>query len=46
MGRKGIEEHRALVEAVRDRDAERAGHIMSVHLSRTLDRVKDINAGQ
>jgi GntR family transcriptional repressor for pyruvate dehydrogenase complex len=46
MGRKGIEEHRALVEAVRDRDAERAGHIMSAHLSRTLDRVKDINAAQ
>jgi GntR family transcriptional repressor for pyruvate dehydrogenase complex len=44
MGRKGIEEHRALVEAVRDRDAERASHIMSAHLSRTLDRVKDANA--
>lgn len=42
-GTKGMEEHRALVEAVRDRDAERASQIMSEHLSRTLDRVKEAN---
>jgi DNA-binding GntR family transcriptional regulator len=41
MGEVGIREHRAIVEAVRDRDSERAVQIMSEHLSRTLARVAE-----
>ena len=44
MGKKGIEEHRALVEAIRDRDSDRARRIMTPHLSRTLHRVADSGA--
>ena len=38
-GRRGVEEHRALVEAVAERDVERATELMSVHLNRTAARV-------
>jgi GntR family transcriptional repressor for pyruvate dehydrogenase complex len=38
-GRRGAEEHRALVEAVSKRDVERATELMRVHLMRTASRV-------
>ncbi len=38
-GRRGVEEHRALVDAVAARDAVRATELMSEHLSRTAERV-------
>ena len=41
MGREGLSEHRALVEAVRDRDPERAQQIMVTHLHRSLVRVSE-----
>lgn len=40
VGIKGSEEHRRLVEAVRDRDAEAAQRIMSEHLARTAERLR------
>jgi DNA-binding FadR family transcriptional regulator len=39
MGHAGAAEHRAVVEAIVDRDVERAHRIMSEHLARTADRV-------
>jgi GntR family transcriptional regulator, transcriptional repressor for pyruvate dehydrogenase complex len=44
MGKKGVDEHLALVEAVRDRDPVRARKIMDEHLSRTLTRVAKLDA--
>lgn len=38
-GRRALDEHRALVDAVRERDVERAQHILSEHLGRTLSRL-------
>jgi GntR family transcriptional regulator, transcriptional repressor for pyruvate dehydrogenase complex len=38
-GRLGVEEHRALVDAVAERDVERATELMRVHLTRTASRV-------
>jgi GntR family transcriptional repressor for pyruvate dehydrogenase complex len=38
-GRRGVEEHRALVGAVANRDAQGATQLMSVHLNRTAARV-------
>jgi DNA-binding FadR family transcriptional regulator len=38
-GRRGVQEHRALVDALAARDAERATELMRVHLSRTAERV-------
>jgi GntR family transcriptional repressor for pyruvate dehydrogenase complex len=35
MGRSGVREHLAMVEAIRDRDVDRAREIMSRHLRRT-----------
>jgi len=42
MGKKGVDEHCALVEAVRDRDPVRAQKIMAEHLNRTMARVDDL----
>lgn len=39
MGRRGADEHRDIVEALADRDADRAIGIMTDHLSRTARRV-------
>ena len=39
MGARGAQEHRALVDAVRDRDVDRAVGIMTEHLDRTASRV-------
>lgn len=38
-GRRALDEHRAVVDAVRDRDVERAQHILGEHLGRTLTRL-------
>lgn len=40
MGRKGVEEHATFVEAVRNRDVERASATMFEHLERTASRVQ------
>lgn len=39
MGRRGVEEHRAIVDAVEARDVQRAADIMREHLERTAQRV-------
>lgn len=39
MGQAGVLEHRAIVDAVRGRDAEKARQIMAAHLARTAERV-------
>jgi GntR family transcriptional regulator, transcriptional repressor for pyruvate dehydrogenase complex len=39
MGAKGLEEHRALVEAIRRRDVAAAHRLMSTHLGRTAARL-------
>jgi GntR family transcriptional regulator, transcriptional repressor for pyruvate dehydrogenase complex len=39
MGQAGVLEHRAIVDAVRKRDAEKARQIMAAHLARTAERV-------
>lgn len=41
MGRKGVEEHRKYVEAIRDRDLEAARAVMTTHLKRTAGRVRE-----
>ncbi|GAB3692501.1 FadR/GntR family transcriptional regulator [Nocardiopsis oceani] len=38
-GQQGVEEHRAFVEAVRDRDVERAQTVLGEHLQRTANRL-------
>jgi GntR family transcriptional repressor for pyruvate dehydrogenase complex len=38
-GRRGVEEHRALVEAIRERDVPRATQLMRTHLERTAERL-------
>lgn len=40
MGKEGTVEHRKLVAAIRDGDAERAQDIMRQHLGRTAERVR------
>jgi GntR family transcriptional repressor for pyruvate dehydrogenase complex len=44
MGRKGTEEHAALVDAIEARDVERAIRVMTTHLDRTASLVRDIEA--
>ena len=39
MGRRGVKEHRAIIEAVANRDTERAKAIVAAHLERTARRV-------
>lgn len=38
-GKSGVEEHRAVLDAVVDKDVERACRVMAAHLRRTADRV-------
>ena len=38
-GRRGVEEHRLLVDAIADRDVERATELMGTHLRRTAERL-------
>ena len=38
-GRRGVEEHRALVDTIAERDATRATELMSTHLQRTASRI-------
>jgi DNA-binding FadR family transcriptional regulator len=40
MGRTGVREHRAIVDAVRARDVDRAREVMTKHLGRTAKRVR------
>jgi GntR family transcriptional repressor for pyruvate dehydrogenase complex len=40
MGRKGVQEHRKYVEAIRDGDVDAARTVMTAHLKRTAARVK------
>jgi DNA-binding FadR family transcriptional regulator len=42
MGHLGAKEHRELVHAIQDRDAEKAAGIMRRHLGRTAKRVKGL----
>ena len=44
MGHRGTNEHRDFVEAVANRDVERAEEIMRTHLSRTARRVARVKA--
>jgi GntR family transcriptional repressor for pyruvate dehydrogenase complex len=39
MGGAGVREHRAIVDAIRERNAEKAQQIMAAHLARTAERV-------
>jgi DNA-binding GntR family transcriptional regulator len=39
MGQRGVYEHRDLVEAIAERNAEKAAEIMQRHLSRTAKRL-------
>jgi GntR family transcriptional regulator, transcriptional repressor for pyruvate dehydrogenase complex len=39
MGRRGLDEHRAIVKAIQAGDAETGARIMREHLSRTADRL-------
>lgn len=41
MGPKGVQEHRGYVEAIRDRDIEKARSLMTIHLDRTAARLTD-----
>ena len=41
-GRGGVDEHRALVDAIAARDVERASDLMSTHLERTAQRLAPI----
>ena len=40
-GQHGVEEHRALVDAITKRDVEEATELMRTHLRRTADRIGD-----
>jgi DNA-binding GntR family transcriptional regulator len=44
MGHRGTNEHRDFVEAMAQRDAQRAEEIMRAHLSRTARRVARVRA--
>jgi GntR family transcriptional regulator, transcriptional repressor for pyruvate dehydrogenase complex len=41
MGRRGVEEHRRLVEAIEAKDAGAATEIMRAHLARTAGRLAE-----
>jgi GntR family transcriptional repressor for pyruvate dehydrogenase complex len=42
MGRKGTDEHAALVDAIEKRDLEAATRVMTTHLDRTASLVRDL----
>lgn len=44
-GRRGVEEHHALVDAIVARDVQKATQLMSTHLARTAERLAVANAG-
>ena len=44
MGRRGTDEHAALVDAIEKRDVEEAIAVMTTHLDRTASLVRDIDA--
>lgn len=46
MGRKGTDEHAALVEAIEKRDLDAAIRVMTTHLDRTASLVRDIEPGE
>jgi GntR family transcriptional repressor for pyruvate dehydrogenase complex len=46
MGRRGTEEHAALVEAIDKRDLETAIQVMSTHLDRTASLVRDLKPAE
>jgi GntR family transcriptional regulator, transcriptional repressor for pyruvate dehydrogenase complex len=41
MGRRGVAEHRALIEAIESKDADAATEIMRAHLARTAGRLAE-----
>lgn len=43
-GRHGVEEHRALVDAIAARDVSAAEALMSTHLTRTAERLRSLDA--
>ncbi len=43
-GRKGVKEHRALVDAIAARDIDKATALMRVHLQRTAERLAEVDA--
>ena len=42
-GRRGVDEHRAIVDAIAARDVVRATDVMSTHLLRTAERVAEVD---
>lgn len=45
-GRHGVEEHRALVDAIAARDSSAAETLMSTHLTRTAERLRALDVGE
>jgi GntR family transcriptional repressor for pyruvate dehydrogenase complex len=45
-GRGGVEEHRALVDAIGERSVRKATELMSTHLSRTAERLAQSSAAE
>lgn len=45
-GRRGVEEHRALVDAIVARDVQQATKLMSTHLTRTAERLAAADAAE
>ena len=43
-GRRGVDEHRSLVDAITKRDVDAATALMGTHLRRTADRVATTQA--
>ena len=46
MGRKGTDEHAALVDAIEKRDVESAIRVMTTHLDRTASLVRDLEPSE
>lgn len=45
-GRRGVEEHRALVDAIAARDSSTAEELMRTHLTRTAERLRTLDDSQ